>query len=226
MWRFTCRRTEHFPCAAGRDGDDHDTDRALHADASAVTKWVWRFILAVLVFLPDWSFAGTAVYKCTKNGQTILTDKPCEDPSAASVASATSGQSQDSPRTTTVQAAPIGKWRGQAQYQVSENGQHVGNAQSVVVLELVFDPEGKVSGASMENGCRVLGLWSQGGTPRIFALDLSFSACGYPDYNRRYSGTLLIGAPNMTAQLFLQAYTTPMLEARVRRFDVSGTMHR
>jgi hypothetical protein len=79
------------------------------------------------------------VYKCIRDGQTILTDKPCDGAAVESTVpsqTATIGGPQGS---TVVPLAPIGKWRGQAQFQISENGRHVEQAHTVVVLELAFE---------------------------------------------------------------------------------------
>ena len=60
------------------------------------------------------------------------------------------------------------------------NGVRVAGAQSVVPMILTFSEDGKVTGSSPDNGCKILGVWSPGSTPRLFALDVSLNSCTYP----------------------------------------------
>jgi hypothetical protein len=129
--------------------------------------------------------AATTVYRCTKNGQIILTDRPGDGPAdSANPANSTSSQS-----TTTIASSstpsPTGTWRGQAQYQGKENGQVMEQAHTVVPLVLEFTADGKVSGSSAENGCKVLGVWSQGNPLQIFWVDVTLSACRFAGLDRR-----------------------------------------
>src|ERR1700738_761787 len=64
--------------------------------------------------------AATTVYRCTKNGQTILTDRPC-DPPADSASPANSPSSQSRAIASSSTPSPTGSWRGQVQYQGREN---------------------------------------------------------------------------------------------------------
>jgi hypothetical protein len=123
-------------------------------------------------------FAATTVYHCTVNGQTVLTDKPCNSP-AATVVSADGSKS--------ISATPtvVGEWRGQTQFQGTENGQLIEEAHTVVPLVVTFTVDGKVSGTSPENGCTLLGLWAPGVSPRIFPLDVTLKGCRYAGFNRR-----------------------------------------
>jgi len=49
------------------------------------------------------------------------------------------------------------------------SGVRVAEAQSVVSMVLTFSEDGKVTGSSPDNGCKVLGVWSPGSTPRLFS---------------------------------------------------------
>jgi hypothetical protein len=81
------------------------------------------------------------------------------------------------------------------QYQGRENGQTLEEAHSVVPLSLEITADGKVSGSSAENGCKWLGVWSQGG--RIVSIDMSLTGRGYTGLNRRYTCTFLLGVPDL-----------------------------
>jgi hypothetical protein len=65
-------------------------------------------------------------------------------------------------------------------------------AHTVVPLLLTFSSDGKVSGTSPDSGCKLLGLWSPGLMPRLFPLDITLNGCSYTEFNRRYSGMMLI----------------------------------
>jgi Domain of unknown function (DUF4124) len=136
--------------------------------------------------------ARSPIYRCTVNGQTVLTDKPCDGGATAAVlgvaAPAASG-----PVSGQVSGAQsiVGDWRGQTQFQGAENTQVIEAAHSVVPLVLTFSADGKVSGASADNGCSLLGLWAPGLTPRLFNLDITLKGCHVAGLNRRYAGTLM-----------------------------------
>src|ERR1700676_1635650 len=76
-------------------------------------------------------FAATTVYHCTVNGQTVLTDKPCDSPAAAVV-------SPDGSKSISATPTVVGAWRGQTQFQGAENGQLIADAHTVVPLALSF----------------------------------------------------------------------------------------
>jgi hypothetical protein len=106
------------------------------------------------------------------------------------------------------------------------NRVHVAEAQSVVPMVLTFSADGKVTGSSPENGCKVLGVWSPGSTPRLFVLDVSLNICNYPKFNQRYSGNLIAAFPERMAQLSLTANTLPFPGQPLWRFDVGATLRR
>jgi hypothetical protein len=105
-------------------------------------------------------------------------------------------------------------------------GQLIHDAHSVVLLTLTFTDDGKVSGLSPENGCKVLGIWSPGVTPRLFPLDVTLSDCRYEGFNRRYTGQLTATFEKLSGQLFLMAYTIPLPGVPVRRYDVGATLRK
>jgi hypothetical protein len=172
--------------------------------------------------------ATTPVYRCKENGQTVLTDKPCDGttPAASSGIAVipSSGTIGDQ-----VSAAPqsvVGDWRGQTQFQGAQNGQLIEEAHTVVPLVLTLTVDGKVSGSSPDNGCTLLGLWSPGVTPRLFPLDVTLKGCRHAGFNRRYSGNLIATFPENAAQFSLQAYTVPIPAQPIRRYDVGATTRR
>jgi hypothetical protein len=94
----------------------------------------------------------SSIYRCIKDGQTVLTDKPCEDTGAASP----TGAAGVAP--SPVSESVVGEWHGQTQFQGVEKGQELHEAHSVVLLGLTFSADGKVSGKSADNGCELLGV--------------------------------------------------------------------
>jgi hypothetical protein len=196
--------------------------------------WPWVYILKVvslivLFALPigqnKSALAAKTIYRCTKDGQITLTDKPC-DAATSSDGSASAPTSQSGATTiaSSSNPSPVGDWHGQMQYQGRENGQTLEDAHSVVPLSLEITPDGKVSGASAENNCKWLGVWSQGG--RIVSIDMSLTGCGYTGLNRRYTGTFLLGVPDSSGEVLLQAYALPFPGQGTRLYDVKGTLRR
>jgi hypothetical protein len=189
-----------------------------------------KFDLALLILLSAGLAASASaratVYRCTVNGQTVLTDKPCDNPAtapASGVATAPSG-----PANGQISGAQtiVGDWRGQTQFQGAENTQVIEEAHSVVPLVLTFSADGKVSGSSADNGCSLLGLWAPGLTPRLFNLDITVKGCRFAGLNRRYSGTLTVTFADNSAQFSLAAYALPIPGQPVRRYDVGATLRR
>jgi len=174
------------------------------------------FVVAALV-LP--ASAKSPVYRCIQDGQTVLTDKPCDAAPAASASEATGNQ-------TTAPESIVGQWRGQTQFQGAEEGRELQEVHSVVPLVLTFSADGKVSGASADNGCTLLGIWVPGVTPRLFTLDVTLSECRYAGLNRRYSGTVTTNHTDGSAVLGLQADTLPVPGLPRRRYDVAATLRR
>jgi hypothetical protein len=182
-------------------------------------------IVGLAIGLTGSAQAAKTIYKCTKDGQITLTDKPC-DGATSSDTSVSSGAPQSSATTISSSSnpSPIGGWHGQIQYHGVENGQTLTEAHSVVPLSLDFSADGKVSGTSAENSCRWLGIWSQGG--RIITIDVSVTGCSYAGLNRRFGGTYLLGVPDSSGEMMLQAFTIPFPGQAARGYDIKGTLRR
>src|ERR1700684_4526233 len=145
----------------------------------------------------------STVYRCIKDGQTVLTDTPCGAVPAASSPDAASNPTSSA-------ESIVGQWRGQTQFQGAENGRELQEVHSVVPLVLTFSADGKVSGSSADNGCSLLGLWAPGLTPRLFNLDITVKGCRFAGLNRRYAGTLMAAFSDNSAQFSLMAYALPI----------------
>ena len=171
--------------------------------------------------------ARTPIYRCTVNGQTVLTDKPCDEPVTA-LASGVAVPPAPGPVSGQISDAQsiVGDWRGQTQFQGAENTQVMEAAHSVVPLVLTFSTDGKVSGSSADNGCSLLGLWAPGATPRLFNLDITLKGCRFAGLNRRYAGTLMATFADNSVQFSLAAYALPIPGQPTRRYDVGATLRR
>jgi len=167
--------------------------------------------------------AGTTVYKCVKDGQITLTDKPC--PSEKGIADSSTAQSITTVVPSSKDPSPVGKWSGQIQYQEASNGQTVQAAHSVALLTAEFTADGKVMGCSPENGCQLLGVWSAGGQTLNW-IDLTLSDCNYSDLNRRYHGSLILARRDSSGNLQVQSIGTPFSKDTAKVFHVKGTLHR
>jgi hypothetical protein len=192
-----------------------------------MAKFKLGFLVVFSAGLAVSASARTPIYRCTVNGQTVLTDKPCE--SATTVpASGVAGPSLSGPLSGQISGAQsiVGDWRGQTQFQGAQNAQVIEEAHSVVPVVLTFSADGKVSGVSAENGCALLGLWAPGSTPRLFALDITLKGCRFAGLNRRYTGSLIATFTDNSAQFSLLAYALPIPGQPIRRYDVGATLRR
>jgi len=181
------------------------------------SRLLFQITMVVALALP--ASAKSPVYRCVKDGQTVLTDTPCDAAPAASSSEAARNR-------TSAPESIVGQWRGQTQFQGAENGQLIEVAHSVVPLALTFSADGKVSGKSADNGCELLGLWAPGVTPRMFTLDITLKNCEYGGLNRRYTGSFIATFPENLAQLSIQAMAVPAPGRIARRYDVGATLRR
>lgn len=179
--------------------------------------------IVVGVMTASSTLAGTTVYKCVKDGQITLTDKPC--PGEKGNADSAPGQPPATVVPSSKDPSPVGKWSGQLQYQEASNGQTVQAAHSVALLTAEFTADGKITGSSSENGCQLLGVWSAGGQTLNW-IDLTISKCNYPDLNRRYHGIFNLARPDSSGNIQAQAIGNSFSKDAAKVFDVKGTLHR
>jgi len=104
----------------------------------------WAFVILVMAAFTLPASAKSPIYRCIKDGQTVLTDIPCDStpvaPSSGAPAAPSSGavgKQRSAPESV------IAEWRGQTQFQGAENGQLIEEAHSVVPLALIFSADGK-----------------------------------------------------------------------------------
>jgi hypothetical protein len=192
-----------------------------------MTKSKLWLIVPITAALAASASAGSPIYRCTVNGQTVLTDKPC-DSAPTTPASGVTAPVANGPVSGQMSGAPtiVGDWRGQTQFQGAQNAQVIEEAHSVVPLVLTFSADGKVSGSSADNGCSLLGLWAPGVTPRLFNLDITLKGCRFAGLNRRYAGTLMATFADNSAQFSLFTYAPPIPGQPIRRYDVGATLRR
>lgn len=183
------------------------------------------FLISCILLCLGGSGSAQGINRCVQNGKTIFTDKPCSDPMQIPEGSAPPPGVVPAPSTQSDFSSyktPYGEWRGQTQFQMTSKGKRVADAHSVVPMTIAIDQQGKVVGASPQNGCRILGVASPGPMATILTLDVSFSGCEYALYNRRFSGTLALYVRDKSTQLSLQSFA-PML---TEQFDIKATMRR
>lgn len=163
--------------------------------------------------------AGSTVYRCNEGGRVVFSDSPCSGPTSAPQASGAAAAGGGNYGTL------FGEWRGQAQFQASENGRQLAAGHSVAPLVLNVAPDSKVTGISSDSGCKVLGLASPGLLPTLMNLDVTLSGCQYAPMNRRLTGTLMLNTSAKVVQLSMQAYSVPTFGPS-SRYEVTATLRR
>ena len=167
---------------------------------------------------------AVAQYRCVENGKTLFTDKPCASDVAPAVPTGNSpkviGDAGNNAYST-----GYGDWRGQVQYQASINGQPISEAHAVVQTTLSIDPQGKITGSSPENGCRMKGIATPGPMPTILYLDITLTGCHYSSLNRRLSGTLSLYPAQKQTQFWIYAHPVNLLKPG-QSYDIKGTLRR
>lgn len=182
---------------------------------------LWATCCVALLVTPLYSWAQ---YRCIENGKTVFTDRPCTTepatPSQGGISSKVIGDQVNS-----AYSSPYGEWRGQVQYQTTYHGQPITDAHAVVATTVLIDPQGKVSGASPENGCRMKGIASPGISRALLNLDVTLSGCHYSRFNRRLSGTLALHPAEKQAQFWIYAMPVDLLSPGWS-YDIKGTVRR
>ncbi|MBU1263791.1 MAG: DUF4124 domain-containing protein [Gammaproteobacteria bacterium] len=200
-------------------------------------KLVACSIILFSIFSLTPAVAEQQFYRCVVNGKTTYTDKSCDAPtlpgverSSASTSSNASGQAGKPTKSIELDySTPYGIWRGQAQYQgTTVKGQAMPEAHVVVPLVIEVEKQGRVRGASPENGCKLLGVAAPYVAPNMLTLDVTLSECRYPALNRRYSGTLVLYQSGNSAQFSLRSlnHMVAVLIVGPSNFDIKATMKR
>jgi hypothetical protein len=177
-------------------------------------------VLSATCVVAAW-FSGVAateqVFQCRDaSGKVTFSNVPCggEQPKAR-------GAEEDPSDYGTF----YGEWRGQAQFKETVAGQTAGTAHIVAPLVIKIEPGGKVTGASTETGCRVLGVARPGPVATVPSFDLTLSECRHAVFNRRYSGSL--GLYTQQRYATIQLISVPSLfAAQAATYDISGTLKR
>ncbi len=183
-----------------------------------------KLLIVGAIAVTEFPIYSWAQYRCIENGKTVITDRACASDTVTMPPGGNSpkiiGDSENSAYST-----GYGDWRGQVQYQATQNGQSIPEAHVVVQTTISIDPQGKITGSSPENGCRMKGIVAQGMMPTILNLDVTLSGCKYSDLNRRLTGSLALYPAQKQAQFWL--YGMPVDFVRPgRSFDIKGTMRR
>lgn len=191
---------------------------------------VFAFMVLGIV-LPTYAHADEPFYRCVVKGKITYTDKPCDAPTLPGVdgtTASTSSQAGKAAQSIELDyTTPYGTWRGQAQYQASEKGQLLSDAHAVLPLVIQLEKQGRVRGASPENGCKMLGVASPSVIPNVLMLDVTLSECRYPAFNRRYSGTLALYLSSNSVQFSLHSINVASaFIGKVGYLDIKATMRR
>jgi hypothetical protein len=162
-----------------------------------------------------WSAAAAdQIYQCRdKVGTVTFSNVPCTGAPA-------SAKAQESAAYDT----HLGEWRGQTQFKQTLAGQVAGTAHVVAPMTLQIDAGGKVTGASVEAGCRVLGLALPGPVATLQNLDVTLSSCNESTFNRRYSGSFALHPQQKYAAIFLISSSVRI--EKPGAYSITATLHR
>lgn len=116
-----------------------------------------------------------------------------------------------------------GGWRGQAQFKQTASSGSDGTRRLITPLTLMIEAGGKVTGATQDSGCRILGVARPGPLPTEPALDLTVSSCKDRVFNLRYTGSLALYVRQRYATLHLVSLPRPVVGTT---YDISATLQR
>lgn len=197
--------------------------------ATVLRRWIpmSKCLLALFVAIVSVPCGAQTLYRCQEKGRTILSNTPCPAAPPSAVLKAPAPQPAVAPGIANADAGdyktPFGTWLGQVQYQATTRGQLVPEAHTVVPLVLRIESSGKVTGVSTDNGCKLLGIATPAPyTPLLLQLDVTLSTCSFRDYNRRFTGNVVVDQQSRVANLSLNALGVGAMSA----YNVKATMRR
>lgn len=172
--------------------------------------------VGALSLLLSLSAVADQVYQCRDAaGKVTFSNMPCK------------GEAEPSPAAAQANGydSIYGAWRGETQLKQTVSGIPSGTAHIVAPMTLTFAADGKVTGASSEAGCKVLGIATPGLAPNLLSVDLTLSSCSEQSFNRRYNGTFAMYPAQRYATLQLIGSTSPLLE-KPASHSINGLMRR
>ena len=179
---------------------------------------IWLSLLLV-------SPSAWAQYRCVENGKTVFADRPCVAEAKPEVPTGNApkviGDSAN-----TAYGTPYGDWRGDAQFQAKINGAVVQDAHTVGPMTISISPQGKVLGIDEQSKCRLKGVASPFVGPNSLSLDVTFSGCQYPGYNKRMNGHLNLSPTQRVAMLTLHGFIVAPFGTKNEIYDIRATMRR
>jgi hypothetical protein len=178
-------------------------------------KFLRSTLLAVAILAtPLSALAADRVFECKDaNGKTTYTNVPCEGQALKPEAHEDSAYK-----------SPYGVWLGQVQ--LKETTTKGAAAHAVAPLTIMVEAGGKLTGASNETGCHLLGIASPSpATPNLLNLDATLTGCQDAGFSRHYNGSLALYPAQRYMQLMLLSPPRPG-DAPVATHDLTGTMRR
>jgi len=118
-----------------------------------------------------------------------------------------------------------GEWQGQTQFQETVSGGPSGTARLMTPLSLKIEAGGKVTGATRDFGCRILGVARRGLASTEPDLDLTVSACKDRAFNRKYTGALVLYARQQYATIHLHSGPPPLF-GKPAAYEIAATLRR
>ena len=168
-----------------------------------MTEKILVTCMALLLSLASSDATAQTIYRCTKDGQVTLTDKPC--PGGQKISSG-DGDAPNSIKSTghielTTPDTPQGAWRGSASLLMTVSDKAVALSPASNLLTIVVGSDETISGQLREQGCtlhgRLTGSYSRAENSVVITLD----GCRDARLNLDYTGTLHFAARGQPAQL-------------------------
>ena len=113
-----------------------------------------------------------------------------------------------------------GSWQGAVKFDT----RHDPNAHSVATLSMHIGSDGAFD-AIHGNGCKITGIAREGVAGRLFHIDVRMKACAYPEFNRRWTGTLVLHPKERILDFSLSAQELATGKG-TKFFDAVGTLQK
>lgn len=165
-----------------------------------------------------------AQYRCVESGKTLYTDKPCADSASPNTAPLGNAPKQLGDATNSAYTSTNGTWRGQVQMMAKLGNAVVSEAHVVSPFVIDLDPQGKVTGAVLEAGCKLKGIAKPSLFPNMAELDVTLSGCQYAGYNRQMTGRVALYAEKRYVDFSLTMWDVSKRPGGY--YEIKGTLRR
>jgi hypothetical protein len=170
-----------------------------------MTEKIVLACVALLLLASSPDVVAQSIYRCTKDGQVTLTDKPCPGGQKINSGDADAPNSikNGGPLEATTPDVPEGSWHGSATLLLTVSDKAVALSPQSNLLTIVVGSDESVTGQLREQGCTLHGRLTGSYSKAENSVVITLAGCRDARLDLDYTGTLHFAARGQPAQLAL-----------------------